>query len=82
MVTVDYHPRFKKQIVKIKEISLKAKLKKQIVKIISNPEIGKPMRNVRKGTREVRIKPYRLSYFYIEEENKIIILSLYHKDIQ
>jgi len=82
MVTVDYHPRFKKQIVKIKDISLKAKLKKQIVKIISNPEIGKPMRNVRKGTREVRLKPYRLSYFYIEEENKIIILSLYHKDIQ
>ena len=53
MVTVDYHPRFKKQVVKIKDIALKTRLKKHIIKIISNPEIGKPMRNVRKKTREV-----------------------------
>jgi mRNA-degrading endonuclease RelE of RelBE toxin-antitoxin system len=82
MVTVDYHPKFKKQIVKIKDITLKTKLKKQVIKIISNPEIGKPMKNVRKGTREVRVKHYRLSYSYIEKEKKIIILSLYHKDVQ
>ena len=82
MVTVDYHPKFKKQIVKIKDITLKTKLKKQVIKIISNPEIGKPMKNVRKGTGEVRVKHYRLSYSYIEKEKKIIILSLYHKDVQ
>ena len=40
------------------------------------------MRNVRKGTREVYIKPLRLSYAYIKEENKIIFLELYHKDQQ
>jgi len=40
------------------------------------------MRHARKGTRELYIKPYRLSYAYIKEENKIIFLNLYHKDEQ
>ena len=29
------------------------RIEKIIIKIIQNPEIGKPMRNIRKGTREV-----------------------------
>ena len=62
--------------------SIKDKVKKQIIKIIENPEVGKPMRYTRKGTREVYIKPYRLSYLYLQEENKIIFLDLYHKDQQ
>ena len=67
---------------RIKDKSLKIKIWKQIKKIIENPEVGKPMRNVRKGTREVYIKPFRLSYAYFKEENKIIILDLYPKDQQ
>jgi mRNA-degrading endonuclease RelE of RelBE toxin-antitoxin system len=62
--------------------SLKIKVKKQILKIIDNPTCGKPMRNVRKGTREVRVKPYRLSYYYDVEHNHIIFLDFYHKDKQ
>lgn len=62
--------------------SVKIKAKKQILKIISNPLCGKPMRNVRKGTREVRVKPYRLSYHYDNENNHIIFLDFYHKDKQ
>ena len=54
----------------------------QIEKIIQNPEVGKPMRNVRKGTRELYIKPFRLSYSYIKSEDKIILLDFYHKDKQ
>lgn len=46
------------------DYSIKIKTKKQILKIIENPLCGKPMRNLRKGTREVRVKPYRLSYYY------------------
>jgi len=52
------------------------------MKLKMNPELGKPMRYSRKGTREVYISPFRLSYFYLKEEDKLIILDLYHKDKQ
>ncbi len=82
MVNVDYHPHFLKLFQKLKSNSQKEKIKKQIEKIIVNPEIGKPMMYNRKGTREVYISPFRLSYLYIKEEDKIMILYLYHKDGQ
>ena len=61
MVNIDYHPKFKDFFDKIKDKSLREKIIKQVGKIIMNPEIGKPMRNVRKGTRELYISPFRLS---------------------
>lgn len=78
---VDRDSNFEKIFSKLDNV-LKEKVKKQIIKIIENPEIGKPMRFTRKGTREVYVKPFRLSYAYIPEENKIIFLDLYHKDEQ
>lgn len=62
--------------------SILIKLSKQIEKIIENPEIGKPMRYNRKGTREVYLSPYRLSYSYNKEKGIIYLLDLYHKDEQ
>jgi len=82
MLNVDYEPEFLKIICKIKDNPLKEHIKKQIQKIIENPEIGKPMRYDRRGSREVYIKPFRLSYAYIKQENKLIFLDLYHKDEQ
>ncbi|MFA5141893.1 MAG: type II toxin-antitoxin system RelE/ParE family toxin [Candidatus Woesearchaeota archaeon] len=82
MVIVSYDPHFKKVIHKLKDNLLKEKIKKHIMKITAEPEIGKPMRFSRKGTREVYISPYRLSYMFIPSENKIILLELYHKDEQ
>ena len=82
MVEIAYDDKFVKQIKKIKDQKLKERVKKQIRKIIENPEIGKPMRFARWGTREVRIKPFRLSYIYLKDENKIVFLDLYHKDEQ
>ncbi len=79
---VEYANSFEREVKKIKHQEFKLKVKKQIVKIIENPEIGKPMRFNRKGIREVYISPYRLSYLYLKEEDKIIILDLYHKDEQ
>ena len=38
------------------------------------------MRYSRKGTREVYVPPFRLSYYYADD--KIIFLDLYHKDEQ
>lgn len=55
---------------------------KLILKIIGNPLIGKPMRYERKGTRELYVKPFRISYELREKEVKILFLELYHKDKQ
>lgn len=82
MVRAIFHPHFKKLFSKIKNKSDKEKLLKQFSKIKNNPEIGKPMRYSRKGTKEVYVKPFRLSYIYLEKEDKIVFLSLYHKDEQ
>lgn len=58
------------------------KVKKKIQKIITNPEVGKPMRYGRKGTRQLYIKPFRLSYVYLASEDRIVLLDLYHKKKQ
>ena len=75
MVTVDYGPKFKKTFKKIKNQSVKVQLKKQIKKIINNPDIGKPMRYSRKGTREIYIAAFRLSYAWIKDGEKIVFLD-------
>lgn len=82
MVKSVFHPSFQKTFSKIKDKNLKEKIIKQLIKIKENPEIGKPMMYTRKGTREVYISPFRLSYVYLKEENKIIFLDLYHKNEQ
>ncbi len=82
MVIVDHEPSFEKIFGKIKDAGLKERIKKQIAKIIEFPEIGKPMRHSRKGTREVYISPFRLSYLYVKKEQRIVLSDLYHKDEQ
>ncbi len=81
-MNIDYSPNFLSIIRKIKNNADQEKIKKQIRKIIENPEIGKPMRYARNGTREVYLGSFRLSYAYLKEEDKIIFLDLYHKDEQ
>jgi len=82
MLDIDHSPEFLKKIEKIKNNTIKEKIKKQIAKIIEFPEIGKPMRYLRKGTRELHIRPFRISYAFLKHENKIVFLDLYHKDEQ
>ena len=55
---------------------------KLINKIILNPRIGKPMKNVRKGTRELYLKPFRISYELNEQKLIIIFLEIYYKNKQ
>ena len=80
MVKLIFDSHFKKNFKKIKYHLLKKKIIKQISKLKDNPEIGKPMKYTRKRTRELYIKPYRLSYKI--EDNVIYVLDLYHKDNQ
>ena len=82
MLNIDYKDEFLKSLKKLRDSVAKEKIKKQVEKIIENPEIGKPMMYERKGTRELYVSPYRLAYAYSKEENKIIFLDIYHKDEQ
>lgn len=80
MVSVRLDISFKKKFCRIKNSETKNRIIMQIQKIKENPLIGKPMRNTRKGTRELYISPFRLSYKI--KDDKILILDLYHKDNQ
>ena len=82
MVDIEFSNRFSKIFPKIKDELFRTKIKKQIRKISENPNVGKPMRNIRKGKRELYIGSFRLSYSYSSRENIIYILDLYHKKQQ
>lgn len=79
---IDYNDVFERKVKKIKHQEFKLRIKNHIERIIKDPEMGKSMKFDRKGTREVYISPYRLSYAYLKDENRIIFLDLYHKDEQ
>ena len=72
-----FERRFKKQ-----DSSMKIKIQKQINKIITDPEIGKPMSYFRKDTREVYVSSRRLSYSYDKNLDILTFLEIYHKDEQ
>ena len=82
MVRLSYDNKFLKIYSKIKDDEFKKRVKNQIKKIVDKPEIGKPMKYERKGTREVYVGSYRLAYAFIIEEDKLIFLDFYHKDEQ
>ena len=80
MVDLRLTENFQKSFNKIKDNHSKEKIIAQVNKLKEAPETGKPMRYKRKGTRELYIKPYRLSYAY--EKELITLLDIYHKDQQ
>lgn len=82
MLTIEHSPNFISLLRKVKNKAEQDKIKKKIRRIIENPGLEKPMRYARKGTRELYISSFRLSYAYLQDENKLIFLDLYHKDKQ
>ncbi len=82
MVRVRYDKKFQNTIFKIKDAEVQNSIKNKIAKIIEDPEIGKPMRNIKKGTREVYVGHFRLSYVFDKQGNLIEFLDFYHKDEQ
>jgi len=82
MVNILFDDNFKRFFSNIKDNLLKMKIIKQIKKIKLNPEIGKPMKSTRKGTRELYVKLFRLSYRFYKDTNIVEILDLYHKKKQ
>ena len=79
MVKIRFDKKFSSVFSKMKDLSLKERIAKQVKKISENPEIGKPMRHDRKGTRELYVKPFRLSYLYSVKGDLVYVLELYHK---
>ena len=84
MVNVKYDDNFQRTISKLKDQEMQKSIKNKIKKVIANPEIGKPMRNLRKGTREVYVGggTFRISYNYYKEQDLVEFLDFYHKDEQ
>ncbi|MBS3075544.1 type II toxin-antitoxin system RelE/ParE family toxin [Candidatus Pacearchaeota archaeon] len=82
MVIIIYDKDFQRSLEKRKDNIFREQVKKQIKRIIQNPEIGKPIMYSRKGTREVYIGHFRLSYKYHYEKDTIEFLEVYHKDEQ
>ena len=79
--SIEESEKFRRSFEKLdKEYRLRAE--KLIKKIIENPETGKPMMYTRKGSREVYMQPFRISYAYNKDEEKLYLLDIYHKDEQ
>lgn len=74
-------PNFLRQLKKL-DRSYYSRVEKIIIKIIENPKLGKPMMYARKGTRELHLPPFRLSYHYNEKLDILTLLDIYHKDKQ
>lgn len=82
MVRVIFSDNFQRRFSKIKDALFREKMEKLLIKIKENPEIGKPMRFERKGTREVYAGSFRLSYSYDKNADILFIYDFYHKDEQ
>lgn len=69
--------RFEDEFKKVKDNTIKERIKKQIKKIVKNPKVGKPLRFGLKGERTVYINPYRLIYSTIGD--KLYLLRFEHR---
>lgn len=78
MVTVLPTTPFAKKVKKIKDASIKERIKKQIAKIIENPEVGKPLGFSRKGERALRVTPFRI--IYTIDGDKILLLNFDNRE--
>ncbi|MBL7206128.1 MAG: type II toxin-antitoxin system RelE/ParE family toxin [Candidatus Aenigmarchaeota archaeon] len=68
---------FEKNLKSLKDSEMLRRIKKQIEKIIENPNIGKPLRYGLRGERTVYVKPYRL--IYSVRDYKLFLLRFLHR---
>ncbi len=81
MVKIQTSEKFERILDKL-DNALKIQIDKVLDRIIVNPEVGKPMRYDRKGTRELYIRSYRLVYAFDKTTDTLFFLDFYHKDEQ
>ncbi len=77
---VIFSPHFEEIIFKLdkKDKALLEKIQNQLIKLLRNPELGKPLRNVLRNRRRVHINPFVLVYEINRTE--IEILDFDHHD--
>ena len=76
MVEVIFTDKFERELKKA-DNSIKDKIRKQITKIIQDPETGKPLRYDLKGERTVYVRPYRIIYTFFN--NTLYFLRFKHR---
>jgi mRNA-degrading endonuclease RelE of RelBE toxin-antitoxin system len=54
--------KFERELRKLRDKTIKDRVKDQIEKVLDNPETGKTLRFALKGERSVYVTPYRLIY--------------------
>lgn len=69
---------FEHSVKSIRNALFQERVKKQIRKILDNPEVGKPLGANLKGERNVRIKPYRI--IYKVDGETLYLLKCEHRD--
>lgn len=69
--------KFERELRKLKDRALKDRVKKQIEKILGDPEIGKPLTFVLKGERSIYVPPYRL--IYSVQGERLYLLRFEHR---
>ena len=69
---------FERDVKSVKDKLLKERIKKQIKKLLENPEKGKPLKYALKGERAIYIRPYHLAYAFKDDGLKL--LRLRHRD--
>ncbi len=77
MVKIVPSSSFKKS-VKHLDTQQREKLAKIIEKIISKPDLGKPLKYLR-GERSLRIKPFRVVYAYRKDSKTLYLLKFEHR---
>jgi addiction module RelE/StbE family toxin len=76
MVEVVFTEKFEREFKKA-DASVREKAKKQIDKIVRDPQTGKPLRFDLKGERTVYVKPFRIIYAFAQ--NTIYFLRFEHR---
>ncbi|MHC1566641.1 MAG: type II toxin-antitoxin system RelE family toxin [Methanosarcinales archaeon] len=62
MSQIELSEKFKNQIKKIKDETVRDRVRKELKNLLKDPDTGKPLRYSFKGFRSIRIGKYRLLY--------------------
>ncbi|MFQ6072886.1 MAG: type II toxin-antitoxin system RelE/ParE family toxin [Methanosarcinales archaeon] len=76
---IDLTKDFLKQVKKL-DYSIQKMVFKKIELLKSNPYKGKPLQNILKNYRSLRVKSFRIIYRVVEDEKIIKILKIGHKN--
>jgi len=61
----------------VKDAGLRERVRKQLIKILENPEVGKPLRYGLRGERTVSVKPWRPIYSVAGD--RLVLLRFEHR---